>query len=147
MAASGPGELTAIEERMTAEQYTDILEEVMLPSVRAMLIPPPQPIYIAMDNAPVHNARTVNRWFQEHPEVIRIPWPARSPDLNPIENLWAEITKKWDYNMARNKESLLTHSITIWESLRQTDLCQNLVSSMPRRLDEVIANRGAYTKY
>lgn len=147
MAASGPGEIAVIEERMTAEQYRAIMEEVMLPSVRAMLIPPPQPIYIVMDNSPVHNAHTVNKWFQEHPEVTRISWPARSPDLNPIENLWAEITKKWDHNMVRNKETLITHSTTIWESLRGKDLCQNLVASIPRRLENVIKNRGSYTKY
>ena len=50
MSASGPGELTVIEERLTTQQYVQILQDVMLPSVRAMLIPEPQPIYIATDN-------------------------------------------------------------------------------------------------
>ena len=49
MSAFGPGEMTEIEGRLTSHQYVDILEHVMLPSVRAMLIPPPQQIYIAMD--------------------------------------------------------------------------------------------------
>ncbi|XP_066941288.1 dynein axonemal heavy chain 6-like [Macrobrachium rosenbergii] len=35
----------------------------------------------------VHNSRVVQEWFKRHPEIIRINWPAKSPDLNPIENL------------------------------------------------------------
>ncbi|XP_050725573.1 aggrecan core protein-like [Eriocheir sinensis] len=96
MSASGPGELAVTEERLTTQQYVQILQDVMLPTVRAMLIPAPQPIYIAMDNAPVHNSKQVEEWFRQHPEVIRIPWPPRSSDFVPIEHLWAGMTREWD---------------------------------------------------
>lgn len=40
----GLGELTEIHGRFTADQYLEILEEVMLPSVRAMALPYPERI-------------------------------------------------------------------------------------------------------
>lgn len=147
MSASGPGELTVIEERLTTYQYVQILQDVMLPSVRAMLIPEPHPIYIAMDNAPIHNSRRVEEWFRQHPEVIRILWPPRSPDLMPIEHLWAAMTREWDGNLIRNKENIVAHAKDIWEKIRATDECRTLVASMPRRLLKVIQSGGFYTKY
>ena len=146
MAASGPGELAVIEEHLTAAQYVCILEDVMLPSVRAMLTPAPQTIYIAMDNARSINHK-VREWLKEHPDIVRIEWPPRSPDLMPIENLWEQMTNNWDLNLPRNKENLIAHTQKTWENIRTSDICNNLVKSMPQRLQNVIESRGSYTKY
>ena len=147
MSAFGPGEMTEIEGRLTSHQYVDILEHVMLPSVRAMLIPPPQQIYIAMDNAPIHNSQAVKEWFTDHPEVSRISWPPKSPDMMPIEHLWAKMTKKWDENVPRNKENLILHAKQIWDEIRSEDLCHKLVMSMPHRIRELVNKGGYSTKY
>ena len=70
----------------TGEQYIDILEDVLLPTVRAMALPAPEPIFLVQDNSPLHKFRVVDAWFNDHPEFVRLIWPARSPDLNPIEH-------------------------------------------------------------
>ena len=36
------------------------------------------------DNAPIHTAKIVAKWFKENVEVIN--WPPYSPDLNPIKH-------------------------------------------------------------
>ena len=79
--------MTKIEGRFTADQYIEILEEVMLPSVRQYALPYPERIIFMQDNCPIHKARVVNRWFQEQRDIELLDWPSRSCDLNPIENV------------------------------------------------------------
>jgi hypothetical protein len=40
------------------------------------------------DNASIYASKSANKRFQEQ-NITLLPWPALSPDLNPIENLWA----------------------------------------------------------
>ncbi len=40
------------------------------------------------DNAPIHRSHAVNEWKSRN-GIKSVPWPAHSPDLNPIENVWA----------------------------------------------------------
>ena len=40
------------------------------------------------DNLPIHTARSVLSWFEEHEDALHhLPWPAQSPDLYIIEQL------------------------------------------------------------
>ncbi|KAM5527812.1 hypothetical protein FOXYSP1_19685 [Fusarium oxysporum f. sp. phaseoli] len=82
-------------------------------------------------------------------------WPAYSPDLNPIENLW-HILKERICNkypelayFPRNQEALealINAATEVWEEIKP-EVLENLILSINRRLQAVIDNDGWYTKY
>ncbi|GFX18280.1 transposable element Tcb1 transposase [Trichonephila clavipes] len=45
------------------------------------------------DNVRPHVARIVQRFFVNH-QIELLPWPARSPDLSPIENMRFMVTER-----------------------------------------------------
>lgn len=95
ISAQGPGELEFIPPRTNSSKYEEVLEEIMLPTVRTVF--PTEDyrhIYFVQDNCPIHRARNVRGWFDRHPDIEVIPWPAKSPDLNPIENIWALMVQR-----------------------------------------------------
>lgn len=110
------------------------------------------------DNAPTHTARVVQEWLGEWASahgITILDWPAYSPDLNPIENLWKILKEniyKKDPELATltstiaSKERLIRVAIGCWHEIKE-DVLHELVKSMRRRLSAVIAAKGWYTKY
>ena len=64
-----------------------------------------------------------------------------SPDLNPTENLWNLLTKKF-----KNFHTTKKYIYNFFETLDESTL-QNLVNSMPCRVENVINQKGHVTKY
>lgn len=141
-------ELVEIPTCMNSAEYIRILEDV-LPSVRAiyptenMLV-----IRLVQDNSAVHTSRETQTWFRNHPEIQLVNWPARSPDLNLIENVWAQIVQQWEPRRERTIATLVNHAKEIWEKLRfGPDFLANLIDSISNRLNQVIDRSGYWTDY
>lgn len=152
MSAGGVGELVHISSRQNSPNYVNLLEESMLPTVRTVYPREEVPVFFyVQDNCRVHTARVVTGvtgWFAQHEnEVTLIPWPSRSPDLNPIENLWGLMVQMWDNRNERTKVAIEQHCNEIWDYMRETDICSHLIGSMRDRLLDVIANGGAHTRF
>ena len=75
-------------------------------------------------------------------------WPAQSPDINPIEHLWAIIKRKLnEYEQPPNGMIQLWERIkAIWSNIDE-DICMNLIESMPRRIEAVLKAKGKWTNY
>ena len=149
MSVHGVGDVFRIEGRFNTEKYLELLQNSFLPSLRARNHPfPPGPIIFVQDRCPVHTARLVQDWFARQDQLKLLEWPSRGCDCNPIEHLWATIANSWNQEGERNPDELLDHINREWEALRaRPQLANNLVQSMPRRLQEVIEKEGGWTRY
>ncbi len=87
----GMGSLHVLEGTMNAERYIKVLEQHMLPSRRCLF--QGRPCVFQQDNAKPHAAALTTAWL--HSRRVRVlNWPAYSPDLSPIENIWRIIKRK-----------------------------------------------------
>ena len=150
MTADGPGEICEITRRMNSEEYITILEDVMLPSVRALYPEMERPqLFFMQDNCPAHTARDTMIWFEEHPEITVIEWPARSPDINPIENVWAEMVREVrSRGDLRTRADLIAAVNVSWDELRdKQENFRNLLNSLPNRLEKIITAERGWINY
>lgn len=138
----GMGPVRNIIGNMDRYKYLEILEEVMLPYAEWEL---PLKFVFQHDNDPKHTAKIVKEWFITN-KVRVLKWPAQSPDLNPIENLWDYVDKSIRDKHISNKSNLFAEIENAWQRVDK-NLISNLISSMPKRCQEVISNKGYWTKY
>ena len=97
------------------------------------------------DNDPKHTSEVVQRYLANK-KVNVMKWPAQSPNLNPIENLWAELNRITAEPRPRNEDELFEVLKRGWESLSIEHL-HSLIESMPRRCKAVVEAKGMPTKY
>ena len=62
--------------------------------------------WLLYDNDPRHKAQVPIQWLNENLVRRRIDFPPYSPDLNPIENLWAYLVPRVDKHFAKTEEQL-----------------------------------------
>ena len=78
---------------------------------------------------------------------MTLDWPRNSPDLNPIENLWAILKQKVRQQMPKAKIELIAAIKNAWYKQISPELCQKFAQSMPKRIEQVVVNKDGHTKY
>ena len=146
MGWDGVGKLAEVEGRMNADQYVDILEENLLPSLEEFETSTEDLIF-QQDNDPKHTSKKAQKWMKDN-NIPLLDWPPQSPDISPIEHLWHHI------KMELCKYP--THAKGVWEIWERVaevwndipvKVVRNLIESMPRRIEAVIKAKGGHTKY
>lgn len=139
---AGVGPIHQIIGTMDQRVYVDIMSSVMLPYASWNM---PAKWVFQQDNDPKHTSKSAKEWFRVNGVEV-MDWPAQSPDLNPIENLWADVKKGVSRRRPLNSRQLWDAVEETWNQI-PVERCQALVNSMPRRCAAIIKNKGFSTKY
>ncbi len=129
MSSADVGPLCFMKTNVTAPVYQYILEHFMLPSADQLF--KDADFIFQQDLAPAHTAKSTKSWLNDHGVGV-LDWPANSPDLNPIENIWGIVMRKMRNKRPTNADELQ---------------CHKLITSMPHRIEALITAKGAPTKY
>ena len=99
------------------------------------------------DNAPIHRAKTAENWRLAH-GIVKMGWPAQSPDLNPIENLWYIMKKHFHRKWAHRRNSIATKALLefVWIKIEKSYI-DKLVESMSKRMQLLVDAEGGPIKY
>jgi len=141
---SGCLELAFPSTHMNSKEHVELLQMNLQPFLRSRRR---SRYTFQQDNAPMYVSRETRSWFDAK-KANFLEWPACSPDMNPMENVWAALVWKI---YAKNMKFNSTHELKLviikkWEELFLSYL-QNLVNKMPNRIYELISVLGGYTHY
>ena len=129
---------------LTAIRYRD---EILRPLVRPYAGAVGPGFLLMQDNARPHVAGVCQQFLQEE-GIDAMDWPARSPDLNPIEHIWDIMSRSIHQRHVapQTVQELADALVQVWEEIPQ-ETSRHLIRSMPRRCREVIQARGGHTHY
>jgi len=127
---------------VTAQSYCEHTVPVAAEYLKAF----PELIFMH-DLAPGHKAKLTQEALKKA-GFLMLPWPANSPDLNPIEGLWQNIKERL-YRMPHKptkREELEQCIIELWNNIGQETVLKH-IDSLPERIQAVIAAGGGHTKW
>ncbi|GFV10981.1 transposable element Tc3 transposase [Trichonephila clavipes] len=129
---------------VTGLRYRD---EILDPYVRPYAAAIGNDFILMDDNARPHRARIVEEYLEDH-GLERMEWPARSPDLNPIEHLWDYLGREVAAlnPPPRSLHELKQGLLCVWSSL-PIPVSDNLINSMGNRCRQCIQVRGGHIPY
>ncbi|POM75975.1 Transposase [Phytophthora palmivora] len=135
----GNTEIVFLKGKQGASNYTETLRSSLLPYMRELKskIGDLDPIF-QHDNASIHSARLTKDFLAVN-NVTTLPWPAKSPDLNIVENVWGVL--------ARRTAADLIKQIKLEWSRIDPAYIKKLVRSVPKRLEATRLLKGAKTPY
>lgn len=139
--------LARLRGRQNSETYINVLLNNF---INVNQLQPPNGIGLLMqDNSPIHKSRLTMQFIRQH-RIQLLDWPAYSADCNPIENVWGLLkTRIRKLNPQPLNPDVLFDALQIeWKAIMNNcDLRRSYVSSMPRRIRQVISADGYYSKY
>ena len=134
-------DLVVIQGNLNAQRYINLLTNTMLPFMQNN-----GPGTFQHDNARPHTARITTQFLNQH-NVNVLPWPAVSPDLNPIEHIWDELGRRARSNHQIDTINDLRNALLLeWQHIPNA-LIQRYVNSMRRRILQCIRKNGGHTGY
>lgn len=129
-----------------ADSYISILKNS---AIKIMKVNTDHGIMYQQDNAPIHKSRKTLE-FLRSADIEVLDWPAYSPDLNIMENIWMMLQNIiYSEKRAKNLKELAANIKIGVEKLNneKREEIKSLYKSVPRRFCDVIASKGHRLKY
>lgn len=142
MSRSGVGQLVFIDGIMDQFKYLGILKENLQISADLFQL---EKYTFQQDNDPKHTSRLLKNYFIEK-NITVLEWPSQSPDLNPIEHLWAYIKTRLKEKEITKKQQLIVAISEIWSSIPKS-ITEKLVDSMGNRVISLYKAKGGHIDY
>lgn len=143
---TGVGSLYKITDTLTAAKYKQILIHHAVPKGRSLI---GNNFVFQQDNDPKHTARVVKQYLdnkQRDGSLTVLDWPAQSPDMNIIEQVWTYMEQEKVKRAPTNLQQLWEVLQDIWSNI-PVDFIQKLYNSVPGRVNELCTAKGFHTKY
>jgi transposase len=135
-------ELVPISGTLNSQSYIELLNTAFLPWIRRHRFLSRR---FQQDNAPSHSAKRTKAYLDLN-AINCLPWPANSPDMNPIENLWGILKLAVMRHKIASKSELIEVARQEWNKISQ-EIVQNCFTSMPTRLEQVTERSGDKCDY
>jgi transposase len=141
---SGRSELVILVGRQNSACYIETMKTGLL--TFAAKHHPDGYIY-QQDNAKVHVSHETKTFFRDQ-GIPLLNWPARSPDLNPIDNVWAMMSRVVYANGKQydTVDELRAAIFKAWAEIPQAKIAE-CIASMTSRVVEVLEKKGGKTSY
>ena len=146
--SGGLGPLVTLKGSVDQDKYVDCLSQKFLPWLDELKEKHGQDFIFQEDGAPCHTG-SYTRWWKEKAHIKGFEfWPAQSPDLNPIENLWRLLGQR-----IAKRRAQLNNLDELWKAIHEEwwglgdEVGVKLVESMPEKCAAVKKAFGGNTKY
>lgn len=100
---------------------------------------------VMQDNASIHKAKETKALFAQL-GIRLMDWPANSPDLNPIENVWCILKDRVGRHFPTTREDVIAAIQLEWSRLTSSDVSR-VCQSMRQRCQAVIDAQGGHTRW
>lgn len=140
-----------IPDRLNAAAFHQLLENEFMDLFEELPLLRRRQLWFQMDGCPAHNAAVVREWMNQHFEGQWIgryghkSWPARSPDLTPLDfHVWGTIKDFVYATPVENIDDLIGKIHQACNRMRHRRNLQKVIDSLPRRYQLCIDQNGGH---
>src|SRR5271154_2007902 len=114
--------------RMNSQGYYDILRDTVIPfQTRTQT----RRFFLQQDNTPAHISKFTREFFYAN-SLKTFEWPANSPDLNPIENIWSILKRNVSERTPTNLTELSQVASEEWQKISAEMVCKTILTMKKR---------------